>query len=89
MKEHKSSLQSFVNSLTPMEESEFLKIWELCEFKKIEKSSFFVQAGSQENKLGFVLSGLFKVYYTDSEGGERIRNFVGPGHPVAPYSDLI
>ena len=67
--------------------------WLDFESKLIEKSlmkgEYLLQAGDKALEFGIVLSGLFRLYYTDKNGKEQIKNFLKSGELVGPYAEML
>ncbi|WP_312921142.1 Crp/Fnr family transcriptional regulator [Empedobacter brevis] len=57
--------------------------------KRLTKSDFFVKEGEQCKEIAFVLSGIFRSYYTTENGVENTFCFRFPHHLLAPYSAFI
>ncbi len=71
----------------PAQEFEkFVKISRVCHLKKGE---YFQRAGEQSHKLGFVISGILRLYYTNEAGEEFNKSFCIKNDFVAAYSALL
>lgn len=57
--------------------------------KHYPEGSFFVKAGEHARYFGFVVKGLFRYFYVDMEGKERIKTFVKENEFVVSYASLI
>lgn len=57
--------------------------------RSYEPGSFFTLPGDTHDRVGFVLEGLFRVYYTGEDGGVRIRNFCHEGKPLGSYATIL
>jgi CRP/FNR family transcriptional regulator, anaerobic regulatory protein len=53
-------------------DDEMTSIIQLVKIQKIRKRQMFIKAGDVSRKLAFVNKGLFKSYFTNSEGVEHI-----------------
>ncbi len=73
----------------PIPESEW-KHWEHLpvEPRKFQKGDHFVQIGDIPDKLGFVVSGIFRVYYNTEDGNERIIVFRGENRFLSAYRSV-
>jgi len=47
----------------------------LTKYIKFKKGQYFVKIGDVPDKMGFILSGLFRVFYITEQGDERIIVF--------------
>ena len=50
---------------------------------------YFLQAGEESRKVGFVIEGLFKLFYTDFEGKEYTKNFKSDGQFMGALASLL
>ncbi|BAB75709.1 Crp/Fnr family transcriptional regulator [Anabaena sp. FACHB-709] len=50
---------------------------------------FFIQAGDIPRQIGFVISGILRLYYVNASGTEFTKSFCPEDHFVAAYSALI
>lgn len=57
--------------------------------RRFKAGERFVEPGQPSVEAGFVVSGLFRFFYTDSEGREATKAFRGPGELVAAYAELL
>lgn len=69
-----SQWHKFQNYLTPME---------------IKKDCFLIHQGDMPQKIAFIVSGLFRAYYTTEDGDEKTIVFRGAGKPVSAYSSHV
>jgi CRP-like cAMP-binding protein len=53
-------------------ETEMNMILQVVKIQKIKKRQYFIKAGEVVRKIAFVNKGLFKAYFTNSEGVEHI-----------------
>jgi CRP-like cAMP-binding protein len=54
-----------------------------------QRHEYFVKAGEAQTQVGYVLNGLFRLFYIDQNGKEYTKNFFVPGHFVAPYNSIL
>jgi len=47
----------------------------MTKFMRFKKGQYFVKIGDVPDKMGFILSGLFRVFYSTDQGNERIIVF--------------
>ncbi len=77
-------VKKFLQTITPLSETD----WQLAEkfFKPehFKKGEHFLQVGDHCQKVSFVVSGLFKLFYL-SEGEEKIMLFFSEGQFVTDY----
>lgn len=82
-------LQQILQRIVPIPDSELVKAEHLFQPVTLDKSQFFVQAGDVPQSLGFVCSGLLRLYYIDSAGNEFTKSFCPENSFVAAYSALL
>ncbi len=78
-----------LQSITPVPDNELKKAEKIFHPAQLEKGSFFVQAGEVPQTLGFVISGLLRLYYIDGSGNEFTKSFCIENSFVAAYSALL
>jgi CRP/FNR family transcriptional regulator, anaerobic regulatory protein len=57
--------------------------------RKVDRKAHFLHVGDRASTLGFVVSGLFRLYYTRSDGREFNKSFVAEGHFIAALESLL
>ena len=83
------TLYAYFKSLSPIPQEEFSKFKKEVSVKKYTKGDFFCQSGDLHDKVGFVLAGIFRVYYLNHEGDISIRNFCMEGRPIGSYATIL
>lgn len=53
------------------------------------KHEYFTKAGDAQCHIGYVLDGLFRLFYIDLKGKEYTKNFMLPNHLVAAYNSIL
>lgn len=83
-------LKKGIMEFATMCEAEFnlsAKFWEV---KKLKKGDFFTRKSTVCNNLGYILSGVFRAYYSDVETGtEKNLFFFSEGQFVVAYKSFI
>ena len=87
--QHKSLMRKSLESLGPLEDSEFEDFLALGNLDKIAKKEFFTIEGNEAKEFCFINQGLFKAFYTTLEGQQFVRNFAFEGNFIAPYTALL
>jgi CRP-like cAMP-binding protein len=89
MSEAKVLLRAYLLQLGEVPEPEvdafFTKIYEAT----YRKGSFFTRVGEAHDRIGFVVRGLFRSYYTGADGTHHIRNFCPEGTPIGSYATVL
>ncbi len=57
--------------------------------KAIAKGEFLLQAGDNTLEFGIILTGIFRLYYTDKNGKEQIKSFRRNGELLGPYAEIL
>ena len=82
-------LHQVIRSFTAIPEAEWTKARQLFQPVVLQKGSFFVRAGEVPKSLGFVVSGLLRLFYIDDDGAEFNKSFSAENGFVAAYSGLL
>lgn len=82
-------LTQLLQSISTIPESELAKVQEIFRPVQLAKGDFFARAGERPQTLGFVTSGLLRLYYIDPDGDEFSKSFCDENSFVAAYSALL
>lgn len=85
---YKSLIHTLV-SLTEIPTDEIDKIEKLFYPVKISKGDYFVKNGDLSKTIGFIVSGLFRYFYSDKNGIEYTKYFASENNFVISYSSLL
>ena len=55
----------------------------------LDKNDYFIRQGSQNRRIAFIESGLFRVYCIDESGNDKTLAFRDQGRFLAAYSPFI
>lgn len=82
-------LIAILRSLIRLTETEAAQV--VCRFQTcpLNRGEFFVRAGDVPQTIGFVLSGILRLYYVDNDGNEFTKSFCAENGFVAAYSALL
>lgn len=61
----------------------------MTEQRKLKKNELFAEEGLRSHEVAFILSGIFRSYYTTAEGNDITYCFRFPGDFLASYSSYI
>lgn len=78
-----------LRSLTDLPEDEAIKATNLFQISNLKRGEFFARAGDVPRTIGFVISGILRLYYVDCEGTEYTKSFCAENSFVAAYSALL
>jgi CRP-like cAMP-binding protein len=56
---------------------------------KLKKGQHFVKIGDVPDKMGFIISGIFRVYYNTEQGDERTLIFRGENRFLSAYRSVL
>lgn len=84
-----TQLRQFLQTMVDAPDDELEQMGRLFRPASLARGAFFIQAGEQPQTLGFVLSGLLRLYYIDEAGGEYTKAFCVENSFVAAYSALL
>ncbi len=87
--EQQKRLATFLRSMTDIPDTEMDKALALFHLSKFRKNHFFIRAGEIPDRLGFLTSGLLRLYYISDSGAEFTKSFCVEGDLVAAYSALL
>lgn len=87
-----SALKNFISAFAELPALEWLEFTRALRIRKLNPGEVLFEQGtpySDQNPVGFVLSGLIYTYYTDRAGHEAVKNFAWEGRLIAPYTSLL
>lgn len=82
-------LKSFLASFDLFSEKEIHEAVVLFTKQTLKKGSYFVQEGQKCSEVAFIVSGIFRSFYTSQAGDEITYCFRFPGELIAAYSSFI
>jgi CRP-like cAMP-binding protein len=87
--QEQTQLIAVVRSLINLPEAEDINIASLFQTHTLKRSEFFVRAGDVPQTIGFMISGILRLYYVDADGSEFTKLFCAENSFVAAYSALL
>jgi len=78
-----------LQSITTLPDEQIEKLSEIFRPASLSVGQFFIHAGARPTQIGFVVSGLMRLYYVNSAGVEFTKAFCPENHFVAAYSALL
>lgn len=82
-------IQDYFRSFKIFSDQEIENILQLFEQRKLNKNDYFVHEGDQCKEIAFIETGIFRSYYTSSEGKDNTYCFRFPNVWIASYSSFI
>jgi CRP-like cAMP-binding protein len=83
-----TSLQSYLNSLAPLDEQEWQSLEDILYVKHYDKKELFQTAGKKCKTVGFILEGCFR-WVKNHNGEERTFDFAIEHEFVTDYYSII
>jgi len=82
-------LSNVLQSLGEIPADELAKLTDIFQPLTLNTGDFLIRAGEIPCQIGFVVSGILRLYYVNSTGSEFIKSFCAENHFVTAYSSLI
>ena len=83
----KNSLEHLAGANIPIEDIEMLASNAII--TKYRLNEYFLRSGEASRKVGFVVEGLFKLFYIDYSGKDYTKNFKTTGQFVGALASLL
>ncbi len=77
------------NHWTPIPIDQWLEFEAKFSERYLAKGEFLIEAGEADLEFGFVLKGLFRLYYTDKNGKEQIKAFRKDHELIGAYAEML
>jgi CRP-like cAMP-binding protein len=81
-----SSFRRTLSSLADIPEEEWSAALSRFRQVRVPRDGFFYRPGDRPDRLGFVASGLFRVFFSTESGDERILVFRGEGRLLSGFT---
>lgn len=82
-------IQNLLNQLTIIPDEQISAFQALLSEASYKKHEYFAKAGDYQFNIGYVLDGMFRLFYIDLKGKEYTKNFMMPNHFVAHYNSIL
>lgn len=82
-------LIGFLRSVTEIPDAEIEKALGIFRPIQFGRNQFILRAGEMPNSLGFLVSGIVRLYYISDSGHEFTKTFCIKGDVVTSYSSLL
>lgn len=82
-------MHATLNKYAEIPESEWDKVREKIHILKVKKNDYFINCGDKPDKLAFIITGLFRIFYITDLGSERTLVFRGENKFLAAYSSFL
>jgi len=78
-----------LQQIAPIPESEWEQFRKACSIQTVAKHAHWVREGESFDSIALCAKGLFRLYYTTSDGGEYNKSFCSAHDFVASYGALL
>ena len=82
-------LRLHIEQITPINDEEFEFIKSFFTLKKVRKNQYLIQEGDDVKFEYLVLSGIYKVFYTDDQGKEYVCMFAQENWWMSDYNSYF
>jgi CRP-like cAMP-binding protein len=82
-------LYKYLNAISPIQDTTWKRIEPLFSEKALAKGDCFIGEGEIAKQIGFLKSGIVRVFYRNKEGVEYNKHFSTPYTIVGAYSSLV
>jgi CRP-like cAMP-binding protein len=82
-------LQKAIKELAHIPYELIEKLYAICDEQIIKKGEHFLCAGDETKHMGFILEGLFRLYYIDEDGNDFTKAFSETGRFLISYSAIV
>lgn len=83
------AIKAYLRAFADLPEAELAAFASAVSVMRIMPGELFTRTGDTHDRVGLVLSGVFRVYYMSPEGNLFIRNFCKEGMPIGSYATLL
>ncbi len=87
--QEQTQLLKTLRSLVTLTECEAIEVVGLFQTLTLNQNDFWVRAGDIPQTIGFVVSGILRLYCADANGHEFTKSFCSENSFVAAYSALL
>lgn len=82
-------LNKVLQNLVEIPSDEIAKLSRVFQPLTLKNGEFLIRAGEIPTQIGFVVSGILRLYYVNSAGTEFTKSFCPENHFVTAYSALV
>lgn len=83
------NFKSFLNGLSPVSTESWNRFSRLFSPKILKKGDYYIKEGQIANEIGFLQTGILRVFYRNNEGVEYNKHFFLPYCFIGGYASLI
>jgi CRP-like cAMP-binding protein len=78
-----------LSTFADIPKDEWEKVLPKIKYLHLNKDEYFVRAGSIPDKMAFIISGIFRLFYITEAGDEKILVFREEGRMLAAFSSFL
>ncbi|MFZ0545551.1 MAG: Crp/Fnr family transcriptional regulator [Candidatus Promineifilaceae bacterium] len=82
-------LTRFLHNLADIPDDEMDKAVDIFRPMALKKHSYFLRAGEIPKRVGFLTTGILRLFYIDQNGTESIKSFCVENNVIAAYRALL
>lgn len=82
-------LYGTLSKFVKIPEDEWNKLLTKLHFLKLKKNEYFINVGDIPDKMAFIISGIFRVFYNTESGAERILAIREENCLLSSYSSFL
>lgn len=86
---YENTLRREFNKYTVIPEEQLREYISVSKLLNVSKGEYFVKIDEKPDKMAFILSGIFRVFYVTASGQERILVFRDENHFLSGYSPYL
>ncbi|HEY9622696.1 MAG TPA: cyclic nucleotide-binding domain-containing protein [Crinalium sp.] len=87
--QEQTQLMRILQSLITLTECEAIEVVHLFQNLTLNQNDFWIRAGEIPQTIGFVTSGILRLYCADANGNEFTKSFCAENSFIAAYSALL
>jgi len=86
---YEDTLRKEFNKYTVIPEEQLHEYISVSKLLNVSKGEYFVKIDEKPDRMAFILSGIFRVFYVTASGQERILVFRDENHFLSGYSPYL
>jgi CRP-like cAMP-binding protein len=83
------TIQDWLKEFVNVTDEELNAIHEITETTFLKANEVILKQGQVSNRIGFLLQGSVRTYFTDTEGNDKIVAFAFEGEPIAAIDSFF
>lgn len=83
------AVQKWLEGITNISDEEIIAINEIAETEFVKSNVVIIKKGDIADKIGLLVKGAIRTYFTDNNGNDKIVAFVFEGEPLIVFDSFI